>query len=140
MIRLYSNVRIFICYNCRHDINTFGCNFYMVACELETIWGVKWQISILCPKNPKFFIDFFQVLLCYNYIAHSRLCFPHISTKIAQTENFLGVKWQFAIVPLKWPLVHILPCGNCTQMYYYHVYNCNTGRSSHCNTVWSLYY
>ena len=23
---------------------------------------------------------------------------------------------QMAILPLKWPLLHILPCGNCTQM------------------------
>ena len=51
----------------------------------------------------------------------------HTSTKIAKTENFWGVKWKLAILPLKWPLVHMLPCGNCTQMYYYHVYNCNRG-------------
>ena len=135
MISLYSNVRIFLCYNCIPDINTFGCNFYMVACELETIWGVKWQISILSPKNPKIFCWFF--FKCYNYIAHSGLCFPHISTKIAQTENFLGVKSKFAIWPLQWPLVHMLPCRNCTQMYYYYVYNCNKWRSSQSYTVWS---
>ena len=54
MISLYSTVRIFLCYNCRHDNNAFGYKFYMVACVLEATWGVKWQISILPPKNVQF--------------------------------------------------------------------------------------
>merc|ERR1712242_530599 len=66
--------------------------------------------------------------------------FSHISTKIAKTEQNFGVKWKFAVLPLKWPLVHMLLCGNCTKMYYYQVYNYNIGRSSQCNRYLSHYY
>ena len=114
--------------------------------KIHGFWGNKisinrsktWKVWIFKVQNFCFLISFF--LMCYNYKTHSGMHFPHTSTKIAQTEHFWGVKWKFAILPLKWPLVHMLPCRNCTQMHYYHVYNCNRGRSSHCNTGWSRYY
>ena len=62
MIRLYSNMKIFLCYNCRHDNNTFGYNFHMVVCVLEPTWGVKWPISVL----PPIFFPFWLFLLMYE--------------------------------------------------------------------------
>ena len=60
----------------------------------------------------------------------------HITIDLETRQTNLSSNFRKKkILPLKWPLVHILLCGNCTQMYYYHVYNCNTGRSSHCYTV-----
>ena len=64
----------------------------------------------------------------------------HLCLFLPASGDSFGVKWKFAILPLKWPLVHMLLCGNCTKMYYYQVYNYNIGRSSQCNRYLSHYY
>ena len=114
--------------------------------KIHGFWGNKisiirfttWKVWIFKVQNFCLLNSFF--LMCYNYKAHSGMDFAHTSTKIAKTGKKLGVKRKLAILPLRWAPVHILPCGNCTQMYYYHVYNCNRGWSSQCYTNLSHYY
>ena len=62
VISICCTVRIFLCYNCRPDNNTFWYNFHIVACVQVATWGVKWQISIL-PQN---FVQFWLFLLIYE--------------------------------------------------------------------------
>ena len=90
--------------------------------KIHGFWGNK--ISIQRSKTRKVWIFKVQnfcllnsfFLMCYNYKAHSGMDFAHTSTKIAKTGKKLGVKRKLAILPLRWAPVHILPCGNCTQM------------------------
>ena len=56
MIILSITVVIFVCYNCRHEKNTFGYNFHPLSCVLEATWGVKWQFSVLPPKMFQFWL------------------------------------------------------------------------------------
>ena len=106
--------------------------------KISIIRSTTWKVWIFKVQNFCFLNIFF--FMCYNSIAHGGMGFAHISTKIAKTEQNFGVKWKFAFLPLKWPLVHMLLCGNCTKMYYYQVYNYNIGRSSQCNRYLSHYY
>ena len=90
--------------------------------KIHGFWGNKisiirfttWKVWIFKVQNFCLLNSFF--FMCYNYKTYGGMHFFHTSTKIAKTENFWGVKWKLAILPLKWPLLHILPCGNCTQM------------------------